>query len=99
MNFRAVRFIAACCVLVVVLGLVRESEAGATKLTLQNFDSTMSSSELVFVNFYANWCRFSQMLEPIFDEFADKAAKEYTVSSIWFLKNLGLGESYRSEIL
>ena len=39
----------------VLLGSVCESQAGAAKLTLANFDSTMSSSELVYVNFYANW--------------------------------------------
>jgi thiol-disulfide isomerase/thioredoxin len=31
------------------------------------------------MNFYANWCRFSQMLDPIFNELADKVAKEFPV--------------------
>lgn len=35
--------------------------------------------ELVFLNFYADWCRFSQMLAPIFEDAADKAAKEIPV--------------------
>lgn len=31
-----------------------------------------ASNELVFINFYAEWCRFSNLLQPIFDEAADK---------------------------
>lgn len=27
-----------------------------------------ASNEVVFVNFYADWCRFSQLLMPIFEE-------------------------------
>jgi endoplasmic reticulum resident protein 44 len=33
----------------------------------------------VFINFYADWCRFSNMLSPIWDEFADKAKTEFTI--------------------
>lgn len=32
----------------------------------------VASNELVFINFYADWCKFSNMLAPIFDEAADK---------------------------
>lgn len=31
-----------------------------------------ASNELVFLNFYAEWCRFSNLLAPIFNEAADK---------------------------
>ncbi|KAF0303787.1 Endoplasmic reticulum resident protein 44 [Amphibalanus amphitrite] len=34
------------------------------------------STELVLINFYADWCRFSNMLEPIWDEGADLVAKK-----------------------
>lgn len=30
-----------------------------------------ASNELVFINFYAEWCRFSNLLQPIFDNAAD----------------------------
>lgn len=40
-------------------------------INIYNFHST-AHSELVFVNFYADWCRFSNLLAPIFDEAADK---------------------------
>lgn len=29
------------------------------------------------INFYADWCRFSNLLGPIFDEAADKVAAEF----------------------
>lgn len=31
-----------------------------------------ASNELVFINFYAQWCRFSNVLAPIFEEAATK---------------------------
>ena len=36
-----------------------------------------ANTELVLINFYADWCRFSNMLAPIFDEAADKVAAEF----------------------
>lgn len=36
-----------------------------------------ASNELVFINFYAEWCRFSNILMPVFDEAADKVAAEF----------------------
>ncbi len=35
-----------------------------------------ADNEFVFINFYADWCRFSNMLAPIWDEAAEKAEKE-----------------------
>ena len=29
------------------------------------------------INFYADWCRFSNMLAPIWDEAADKAREKF----------------------
>ncbi|KAH8303720.1 hypothetical protein KR018_008556, partial [Drosophila ironensis] len=36
-----------------------------------------ASNELVFLNFYAEWCRFSNILAPIFAEAADKIRAEF----------------------
>ncbi|CAF0823024.1 unnamed protein product [Brachionus calyciflorus] len=62
--------------LLILVSLVSNVYSGALQLNGQNYDSTLAGHELVFVNFYASWCRFSQMLEPIFNEFADKVAAE-----------------------
>ena len=32
---------------------------------------------MMMVNFYADWCRFSRMLEPVFKDAAAKAAEEF----------------------
>jgi endoplasmic reticulum resident protein 44 len=37
-----------------------------------NFDSTISGAEFVFVNFYADWCFYSNQLKPIFEEASGK---------------------------
>ncbi|CAF0937395.1 unnamed protein product [Rotaria sordida] len=50
---------------------------GAIQITTSNIDTILSSYDVVFLNFYANWCRFSQMLDPIYNELADKVAKEF----------------------
>lgn len=50
---------------------------GAVQLNNENLDMTLASNELVFINFYAEWCRFSNILQPIFDEAADLVRKEF----------------------
>uniref|UniRef100_A0A1L8DUR4 Putative endoplasmic reticulum resident protein erp44 n=1 Tax=Nyssomyia neivai TaxID=330878 RepID=A0A1L8DUR4_9DIPT len=52
-------------------------DSGAVQLTSDNLDMTLASNELVFINFYAEWCRFSNILQPIFDEAADAVHKEF----------------------
>ncbi|CAG7837379.1 unnamed protein product [Allacma fusca] len=44
---------------------------------MNNFDSRIASTEIVFVNFYADWCPFSNLLAPIFEETANKIEKEF----------------------
>ncbi|CAF1058895.1 unnamed protein product [Rotaria sp. Silwood1] len=66
-------------ILILVLYNICYVWSDAIKLTTTNIDSILSSHQVVFINFYANWCRFSQMLNPIYDQLADKLSKEYTV--------------------
>lgn len=58
--------------------LFHPSRATSVQLTLANFDSMVATHEVVFLNFYADWCRFSQILAPVFDEAADKLAANVT---------------------
>jgi len=51
--------------------------SGAVQLDSSNIDTTIANNEFVFINFYADWCRFSNMLAPIWDEAAEKAEKEF----------------------
>ena len=37
----------------------------------------LADNEFVMINFYADWCRFSNMLAPIWDEAADKANEKF----------------------
>lgn len=53
------------------------SAGGAVPLTSSNFDTHIAQNELVFINFYADWCRFSQILGPVFDEAAQKIQEEF----------------------
>lgn len=58
-----------------------------TELTSDNFNHLSSSHELVFINFYADWCRFSQILAPIFEEAYVKTLKEFgTTGRVLFAK-------------
>jgi endoplasmic reticulum resident protein 44 len=56
--------------------LVSLSDSGAVQLDPSNIDSVLANNEFVFINFYADWCRFSNLLAPIWDEGADKIAAE-----------------------
>lgn len=53
------------------------TDSGAVQLTSSNLDMTLASNELVFINFYAEWCRFNNILQPIFDEAAEKVKEAF----------------------
>lgn len=61
----------------VLFGLVLPTACEVVQLTSENLDSILANNELVFVNFYADWCRFSQMLTPIFEEASNKVKEEF----------------------
>ncbi|CAG0914477.1 unnamed protein product [Notodromas monacha] len=52
--------------------LIAAAASGAVQLTESNIDAILASNDIVFINFYADWCRFSNMLEPVWNEAADK---------------------------
>ncbi|XP_055533178.1 endoplasmic reticulum resident protein 44 [Wyeomyia smithii] len=63
--------------LMVVYLFYNPTDSGAVQLTSENLDMTLASNELIFINFYAEWCRFSNILQPIFDEAADKVREAF----------------------
>lgn len=52
------------------------SNAEADQITSSNVDKILQETEVVLINFYADWCRFSQILAPEFDKAADTIRKE-----------------------
>ncbi|KAF2896610.1 hypothetical protein ILUMI_09566 [Ignelater luminosus] len=66
--------------ILVVYVFFNPTDSGAVQLTQQNLDMTLASNELVFINFYAEWCRFSNILMPIFDDAANKIKEEFPES-------------------
>ena len=52
-------------------------DSGAIQLDSTNIDNIIQNNDLVFINFYADWCRFSNMLSPIWDQTADKVAQQF----------------------
>ncbi|XP_011700367.1 PREDICTED: endoplasmic reticulum resident protein 44 isoform X2 [Wasmannia auropunctata] len=67
----------ACLLIRLPNSIAQEVKEGALSLTNKNIDTTLAENELVFINFYAQWCRFSNLLAPIFDEAADKIREEF----------------------
>lgn len=75
--FRFKVLILACLLVHLPNNIAEEVKEGALSLTSKNIDATLAENELVFINFYAQWCRFSNLLAPIFDEAADKVREEF----------------------
>ncbi|XP_022662951.1 endoplasmic reticulum resident protein 44-like isoform X2 [Varroa jacobsoni] len=57
--------------------LVGSANGEARVMTISNYEQLFAEYEVVFINFYADWCRFSQILQPIFDEAAVKLEAEF----------------------
>lgn len=53
-------------------------DSAALQLTQANYQETLDKNKVVFINFYADWCMFSQQLAPIFHQSADIIHEEYT---------------------
>ncbi|XP_071867929.1 endoplasmic reticulum protein 44 [Bombus fervidus] len=75
LNFKVLMF--ACLMTFLPNNLANNANEGAISLTEQNIDMTLAINELVIINFYAQWCRFSNLLAPIFEEAADKIRNEF----------------------
>ncbi|XP_026742447.1 endoplasmic reticulum resident protein 44 isoform X1 [Trichoplusia ni] len=65
----------ACVFFLICHSFYNPTDSGAVQITQSNLDMVLASNEIVFINFYAEWCKFSNMLMPIFDEAADEVSK------------------------
>ncbi|XP_067093423.1 endoplasmic reticulum resident protein 44 [Osmerus mordax] len=67
--------------ILLVMGLSSPGKAEITSLDSGNIDDILNNAGVSLVNFYADWCRFSQMLHPIFEEASNVAREEYPEAS------------------
>lgn len=59
-------------------------ERGPVILTSANIDDVLANSELVFVSFVAEWCHFSRLLTPVWEEAAKEMSKDFPVEKLTF---------------
>lgn len=64
-------------VVLLVMGLSTPGQAEITSLDSGNIDDVLNNAGVALVNFYADWCRFSQMLHPIFEEASNLVREEF----------------------
>lgn len=69
-----VRFVTA---VLLVMGLSTPGQAEIISLDSSNIDDVLNNAGVALVNFYADWCRFSQMLHPIFEEASNIVREEF----------------------
>jgi len=65
-----------------LLSLINQCNSGAVQLDSSNIDATLADHEFVFISFYADWCRFSNLLAPLWEEGADKISTELAGQSV-----------------
>ncbi|KAM9805689.1 endoplasmic reticulum resident protein 44 [Syngnathus typhle] len=65
------------CVILLVMGLSTPGQTEITSLDSANIDDVLNNAAVSLVNFYADWCRFSQMLHPIFEEASNIMREEF----------------------
>ncbi|CAI8049759.1 Endoplasmic reticulum resident protein 44, partial [Geodia barretti] len=53
----------------------------AVQVTTSNYNELRVTNDILLLNFYADWCRFSQQLKPIFEKAADAMATEDTAGT------------------
>ncbi|XP_029598982.1 endoplasmic reticulum resident protein 44-like [Salmo trutta] len=63
--------------ILLVTGLSTPGQAEITSLDTGNIEDILNNAGVALVNFYADWCRFSQMLQPIFEEASNIAREEF----------------------
>ncbi|XP_017013123.2 endoplasmic reticulum resident protein 44 [Drosophila takahashii] len=64
--------------MVVVVSLLSLAAGNSTVVvTHENFQGLINTNELVLLSFYTDWCRFSKILEPIFEEAAAKIHQKF----------------------
>lgn len=66
----------------------------ATKMSLGEFEKTLSENTLVMVDFFATWCGPCQMFSPIVEQVEDKYDGDLTVVKVDIDENSDIAEKY-----
>ncbi|KAM4026843.1 endoplasmic reticulum resident protein 44 [Anomaloglossus baeobatrachus] len=67
----------ACVLVLLAAWACTPAKGDIINLESGNIDDTLGNADVALVNFYADWCRFSQMLHPIFEEASNIINEEY----------------------
>jgi thioredoxin 1 len=71
------------------------AEAGTIQLTEKNFDETLAQhSEVLMVDFWAEWCGPCRAIAPILDDLAKESAGRVTLAKVNVDENPGLAARY-----
>lgn len=65
-----------------ILSLFNQVSSDAIQLNSANYEETLKKYKVVLVNFYADWCHFSQMLTPLFHQAASIVQEEFPDGAI-----------------
>ncbi len=66
----------------------------ATKMSLGEFEKTLSENTLVMVDFFATWCGPCQMFSPIVEQVEDKYDGDLAVVKVDIDENSDIAEKY-----
>ena len=71
------------------------ADAAAIQLTEQNFDETLAQhSELVMVDFWAEWCGPCRAIAPVLDDLAKESGGRVALAKVNVDENPGLAARY-----
>ena len=63
--------------------------------TSEQFNKLLEENEIVFVDFYAEWCGPCKMMSPIVEQFDEEMKGQIKVCKVNIDENLDLAQAYR----
>ncbi|VDL59142.1 unnamed protein product [Hymenolepis diminuta] len=70
------------CLVLILIFSKNYARSAVISLDEESFRYTVKTYSFVLVNFYAEWCRFSRDLAPIFEQTSDSVAAEFTHGNV-----------------
>lgn len=70
------------------------------KLNNNNFDEVVFNSEKpILVEFYANWCKYCNMINPIIDEYEKTSSSDIIIGKVNTDEEQELAKKYNIEVI